>query len=270
MQMMTLGTVGAFGFPDFDPPEVIGLYADAGCGVVQVYRNRDKSISAGDIVRVCQDLPIVIESLHAHFGDDLDPSSEDETIRRSTIELYVREADYCRELGADMMVIHPSPAHAPDGDLNRRYSQFQKSIEDFARIGERTGVICALENMPQYHPVGDDVKRLVDVVAEAACDHVQFLLDFGHAHMTCGIVEAIRIAASHLRYTHVHDNDGVNDKHELPYRGNLPWSACRDELHAIGYDGVFMLEVFESANDLRHLLDDKWKHDIQVILNNGQ
>ncbi|MCG8405856.1 MAG: sugar phosphate isomerase/epimerase [Phycisphaerales bacterium] len=268
--MMTLGTVGAFGFPDFPPPEVIGLYADAGCSVVQVYRNREKEISAAEITAVCSRLSVTIESLHAHFGDDLDPSSEDEALRTATLELYAREAEYCRQLGGRMMVIHPSPAHAPEGDLDRRYAQFKKSVEDFARLGERTGVVCAIENMPPYHPVGDDVKRLVDTIAGAQSEYVQFLLDFGHAHMTCGIVEAIRVSNGHLRHTHVHDNDGIHDKHKLPYQGTLPWEACGKELHAIGYDGVFMLEVFESADDLRRLLDDGWKRNIQAILNNGK
>ena len=224
--MMTLGTIGAFGFADFDPPEIIGLYARAGCTVVQAFRNREENIPASDIVRVCADLSVTIESLHAHFGDDLDPSSEDEAIRRKTVEHYAREADYCLELGGGMIVIHPSPAHASEGELDRRYAQLSKSFDGFARIGEKTGVVCAVENMPPYHPVGGDVARLVNLVAQTGSEYVAFLLDFGHAHMTCGIAEAVRVAGPHLRYTHVHDNDGTNDTHNLPYRGSLPRDAC--------------------------------------------
>jgi sugar phosphate isomerase/epimerase len=88
--------------------------------------------------------------------------------------------------------------------------------------------------------------------------------------MTCGIAEAVQLAGPHLAATHVHDNDGVNDTHQLPYRGNLPWDRCREALHAVGYDGVFMLEVFEQAADLRRLLNDRWGADIRSILNNGR
>ena len=87
--------------------------------------------------------------------------------------------------------------------------------------------------------------------------------------MTCGAAEAVRVAGSHLRFTHVHDNDGANDTHRLPYRGNLPWDDCREALRAVGYAGVFMLEVFESADDLRRLLDEDWKRNIRSILKNG-
>lgn len=265
--MMTFGTVGAFGFDDFHPPEVIGLYARAGCSVVQAYRNRPKNIPAKDMIAVCHDAGIRIDSLHAHFGDDLDPSSEDEKTRRAAVELYAREGEFCRELGATLAVVHPSPAHVAEGNLERRYVQLQKSFSELSREGERLGVVFAFENMPGYHPVGADVKRLVDEVARAASPHIVFLLDFGHAHMTCGIEQAIKWSGRQMKYTHVHDNDGVNDTHALPYRGNLPWDACGRELHNCGYDGVFLLEVFEKADDLRRLLNDEWKRNIGSILN---
>ncbi|HUN81444.1 MAG TPA: sugar phosphate isomerase/epimerase family protein [Phycisphaerae bacterium] len=264
--MMTFGTVGAFGFDDFHPPEVIGLYARAGCSVVQIYRNRLKNISSKDMIAVCRDVGIRIDSLHAHFGDDLDPSSEDEKTRRQAVELYVREGEFCRELGGTLAVVHPSPAHVPEGNLERRYAQLQKSFAELSKAGEKLGVVFAFENMPAYHPVGADVKRLVDEVTKAASPQIVFLLDFGHAHMTCGIAQALQWSGRQMKYTHVHDNDGVNDTHALPYRGNLPWDACRQELAASGYAGVFLLEVFEKADDLRRLLNDEWKQNIGRIL----
>ncbi len=267
---MTLGAVGAFGFHDFDPPEVVGLYAKAGCTVIQAYRNRERVVPAEEILRVCDDCAVRVSSLHAHFGDDLDPSSEDESIRAATLAEYEREAAYCAELGAGMMVIHPSPPRAPEGDVNRRHAQLQRSLDDFAMLGERTGVVCALENMPPYHPVGADVRRLVEAVARAGSEHVQFLLDFGHAHMAGGIVAAIEAAGPHLQHTHVHDNDGTHDTHLLPYRGTLPWDEARRALHTCGYDGEFMLEVFESADDLRRLLTEEWQGRIRAILDSGR
>jgi sugar phosphate isomerase/epimerase len=84
--------------------------------------------------------------------------------------------------------------------------------------------------------------------------------------MTCGIVQAVKWCGQQMKYTHVHDNDGVNDTHALPYRGNLPWDACRQELHASGYNGVFLLEVFEKAEDLRRLMNAEWKANMRAIL----
>ena len=264
--MMTLGTVGAFGFADFHPPEILGLYAGAGCAVVQVYRNREKTIAAADVVAICADVPLKVDSLHGFFGDDMDPSSEDESVRQTTIELYRSEADYCRAVGGHMVVVHPSPAHAPAGNLENRYRQFRRSLEDLARVGEQTGVRFGVENMPPYHPVGADIGRLCDAIESVGNTHVEFVLDTGHAHMTGGIVPAIESAGRRIRNTHVHDNDGVNDTHRLPYVGTLPWADCGRALRNVGYDGVFLLEVFESADDLRRLLNDEWNRNIAGVL----
>src|SRR5438309_11112835 len=100
--MMTLGTTGAFGFEDFHPPEVLGHYARAGCKIVQVYRNRQRQISPKDILSVVNQFPMRVDSIHGVFGDDLDPSSEDESMRRQTVDTYRREADFCLELGGDL------------------------------------------------------------------------------------------------------------------------------------------------------------------------
>src|SRR5262249_33664564 len=124
----------------------------------------------------------------------------------------------------------------------------------------------AFENMPPYHPIGSDVERLVREVAAAQCPSIVFLLDTGHAHMTGGIAAAIRAAGSNIKYTHVHDNDGKTGWPIMAFRGTLPWEELREGLHNAGYDGVFLLEVFESTADLPNLLDETWQARIRRIL----
>lgn len=264
--MMTLGTTGAFGFDDFHPPEILRLYATAGCTVVQAYRNRLKHITAKDCLALMPDIPLRIDSIHGVFGDDLDPSSEDERVRRKTVDIYKREADFCLDLGGDLIVVHPSPARAPTESLETKYAQLRRSFDELGRFGATASVTYAFENMPPYHPVGDDLARLVREINEAADPRIVFLLDTGHAHMSCGLVEAVRIAGNAIKYTHVHDNDGAIDNHILPYRGTTPWSAFGDALNEAGYEGVFLLEVFEKAEDLRRLLNDEWREKIGHIV----
>lgn len=263
---MQLGTIGPFGFDDFHPPEILGLYAGAGCQVVQAYRNRNRSVAAAEIRKVCDDVGMKIDSLHGHFGDDLDPSSEDETIRTYSVDFYAFEADFVRALGGDVVVVHPSPSHIPEGNLERRYAQLRKSCEELVKTAERMGVRFAFENMPPYHPVGSDVARLVKEIAAIGSDKIVFLLDTGHAHMTNGIAASMEIAGPHIKYTHVHDNDGKTDTHILPFRGTLPWDTLSAGFARHRYEGVFLLEVFEKADDLRKLLNDGWKAKIQAIL----
>lgn len=264
---MTLGTTGAFGFEDFHPPEVLGLYARAGCTLVQVYRNRLRHITARDIVALMPDEPMRIDSIHGVFGDDLDPSAEDESFRRQTIETYRREADFCKQLGGDLIVVHPCPARVPVGSMDAKHAQLRKSMEELGKFGERMEMTYAFENMPPYHPVGNDVQRLVDEISAVDHPRIVFLLDVGHAHMTCGIGPAMKAVGRRIAYTHIHDNDKKIDNHMLPYRGTLPWTELGDGLREAGYQGVFLLEVFEKAEDLRRLLTDGWREKIAAIVN---
>lgn len=267
--MMQFGVTGAFGFDEFPQPAVLRHYTDVGCRVLQVYRNRTRPMAAREVLASISDLPLTIDSIHGHFGDDLDPSSEDEGLRRTTVELYKGEADWCKQLGGELVVVHPCPSNIAVGNVEKKYSQLRRSFDELARVGEATGVRFAFENMPPYHPVGHDVARLVKEVAACGSEQVVFLLDTGHAHMMGSIGAAVRAAGKHLKYTHVHDNDGKNDTHRMPYNGNLPWDECRDALHEIGYDGVFLLEVFESPADLPKLLTADWAKRLRGILNRG-
>lgn len=265
--MMTLGTTGAFGFEDFHPPEVLGHYSRAGCKVVQVYRNRQREFTPKDIVSVVNSVPLRIDSLHGVFGDDLDPSSEDEAARGFAVETYRREADFCQQIGGDLVVVHPSPARVPVESLDRKYAQLRRSFDELGKIGERMHQTFAFENMPPYHPVGNDVARLVGEIVACGHPRIVFLLDTGHAHMTGGIVPAVRTAGANIKYTHVHDNDGQVDTHLMPLRGTLPWDDFGDALHEVAYGGVFLLEVFEKTSDLPTLLTDDWRARIAGILN---
>jgi len=41
----------------------------------------------------------------------------------------------------------------------------------------------------------------------------------------------------------LHDNDGVNDWHALPFSGNIDWDDIRKKLKVVDYKGSIALEV---------------------------
>src|SRR5262245_29934582 len=128
--MMKLGVTGAFGFDDFPQPSVLRHYASAGCQVLQVYRNRLQNIPAAEILATVRDLPLPLDSIDGHFGDDVHPSSEYDSIRRNTVDLYRREADYCRQLGGELVVVHPCPSRISVGNLETKHSQLRRSFDE--------------------------------------------------------------------------------------------------------------------------------------------
>ena len=77
------------------------------------------------------------------------------------------------------------------------------------------------------------------------CDTVGVCWDFGHANMAYGKqqFQAMRKMKSKLIATHVHDNIGKYDNHNLPYMGNINWAEGLKTMADLGYEGDLTLEV---------------------------
>ena len=132
--MASLSTVAAFGFGDFDPPQMLELYRRLGCTSCQFYRNEANPPAVADVRRITADAGLAVDSIHGVFGEAYDPSSLDESHRRQTVEVYRREAELAAELGGPMVVVHPAapvPGDAlPDDDQRQaHFEAFRKSVD---------------------------------------------------------------------------------------------------------------------------------------------
>ena len=56
--------------------------------------------------------------------------------------------------------------------------------------------------------------------------------------------EFIRTAGNHIKALHIADNEGERDQHILPFgRGGVDIASVVTEMKAIGYDGLYNLEI---------------------------
>ena len=182
-------------------------------------------------------------------------------------------------LGAKAIIVHP---------VAFKENQFEKNIAMYNELlpyAKAAGVKIALENMwgrdpetkkiiPNVCSTAEDFPRYVDALPR---EYFTACLDLGH----CGLVgddaaNMIR-ALGHDRLTclHIHDNDGVNDSHVMPFLGTIKWKAVAKALHDIDYSGDLTLEadahlsrvpsqllapmeraLFVSADILRNMIKD--------------
>ena len=73
-------------------------------------------------------------------------------------------------------------------------------------------------------------------------------LDLGHADMMGsgdGAVNMIHALGSHLQALHIHDNDQINDSHQIPFSMSMDFEAIAKALKAVGYSGYLTLEAGE-------------------------
>ena len=69
-------------------------------------------------------------------------------------------------------------------------------------------------------------------------------LDTGHLHLFGGnVCDAAETLGKRLKVLHLHDNDGVKDRHVLPLMGTVDWRGFKATLQKIGYAGTLNLEL---------------------------
>jgi len=259
--MTTLSTVAAFGFPDFDPPVVLGLYRELGCTSCQFYRNEQNPPTVADARRIAAEAGLPIDSIHGVFGTDYDPSSPEEAARRRAVEVYRREGELAAALGGPMVVVHPAPPAPPthritEAERQGRAAPLRRTMADLAAVGEQLGVVYLFENLPASYWAGEDPVQLAGWVRELGSPHVRMCFDLGHAQMTGAVAERLRPCADVVDYLHVHDNDGQVDDHRMPGDGVMDWESVGGVLRATALAAPAMLEVFYPAEGVRRCVTE--------------
>ena len=129
-------------------------------------------------------------------------------------------------------------------------------------IKKYSGVKICLENIFSRRPnriiegrlsnAADACRMIDELNAEAGGDYFGFCLDVGHANLTNrNIKEYVKELGSRLNILHIHDNNGLEDLHMIPYSylatGSshvCDWEGFVEGLKEIGYKGVLAFETF--------------------------
>ena len=116
---------------------------------------------------------------------------------------------------------------------------FSIGIERMKRIvdtAERLNVNIAVENMsrPEY---------LEHIFQDIQSERLGFCFDSGHCNVFTPGVNFLSLYGDKLMALHLHDNDGVDDWHSLPFSGNIKWNDIADKMSHIPYYGAIALEV---------------------------
>lgn len=152
----------------------------------------------------------------------------------------VRALEAAALLGAPLIVVHA--LGVPDGAASaasvNTNLQFYRALEPYC---EKFGIQIGVENLGNALSTPtqlNDLLRQLKPSCFSAC------LDVGHANML-GIPpqDFIReILRGRLHSLHIHDNDGTDDQHQLPFLGKINWREVIRALKEIDYQDAFTLE----------------------------
>ncbi len=128
-------------------------------------------------------------------------------------------------------------------DFEQYNIEFYKSFIPYC---EKAGICVAVENL-----FGRDTKRnrltsklgtpkeLNTIVEKINSPWIVACVDIGHASLTGYEPEEFinGLTLGILKCLHVQDNDYLDDRHIVPYMGNLNWEAIITSLKKTGYTG---------------------------------
>lgn len=191
---------------------------------------------------------MTIHQAHAPVKGQAAPLTEAEL--GALIEDNKRAIRLCGMLGCRYLVVHPFMVN---GWGERRAAiaadTFEKNVvitRQLAEYAKEFGVYICYENMPCVDFSISHPSETLAVVKAAAHENLKLCLDIGHcAAFTDGrsIYDDICSFGDLLRVLHVHDTYGRADQHNFPGMGCTDWRGVMRGLEAIGFAGVFSLEL---------------------------
>lgn len=192
-----------------------------------------------------------------HPINEVDPYLSDPELHAWFERMCVRAYQASATLGVKWAVAHPFTAVEANCE---REASIQKNLSYFAPyvdLVNQLGIGLAIENMSDFQ--GSVIRRrfaatyedLITLVDAFHDESVGICWDFGHANiMGYDQASALTRIGHRLKATHVNDNFGVSDTHNLPFMGTVKWEDVMQALVAIGYEGDFTYEIHGMADRL--------------------
>lgn len=145
-----------------------------------------------------------------------------------------------------------------------------QGVRDAAKHGIKTVIfhVSSKDNPPAYNQIGiDRLKSILKVCEEGKVNfalenlrrldyldyvyqnlnsqYLKFCYDSGHANAFTKNIENFpwEKYQDKLCCIHLHDNDGLGDKHQIPFSGNINWEKLMKKLKEINYEGPLTCEA---------------------------
>lgn len=207
-----------------------------------------------------------IEIYQAHSPWRYPPQDYTEEDRAERLEKMKKSIWGTSLLGCKYFVIHPIMPFGADKDPEpeKLFEMNYEFMSALLPIAKEHDVVICLENMPMTQLSLARPLEILEFVKAINSEYMQVCIDTGHcAVFGISPADAVRLTAEYLKVLHVHDNNGRQDLHWLPYYGVIDWVDFNKSLHEIGYDGCLSLET----NISRKIPDDiKEHHQIGLAL----
>lgn len=198
-----------------------------------------------------------VQNVHAPYMT-INSIWEDNIAGRETLELLLKCVDECSMLEISTLVTHVTVGTEqppPYGALG--LARFKKICDR----AEKKGVDIALENV--------NFREYLDYIFEnVSSDRLKFCYDSGHENCCYPGGDFLQKYGDKLVALHLHDNDGIDDLHLVPFDGTTDFKKISRQLREAGYAGSLTLECVNGLNG--EMLDVSEKEYLKLAYNSAK
>ena len=197
---------------------------------------------------------IRLGAVHAPWGAAFDLNCSDTARRKGLIEDHKTAMAYAADAGCRTYTIHVGAyswvmEHVP---MPRLRELALDTLDKLLPEAERFGLVIAVEN--SYEPP-NSASEVVGLISKLDSPHIGWCFDTGPACLMSpfpgkerskyfdeindawweGLVEtadSFEKMKPYIVTSHIHDNDGYSDAHELPGRGRIDWKRQIENLRS--------------------------------------
>jgi len=241
----------------------------AGIDAVEIFCGRQhfdwtNHAQVAELAHWFRDSELTLHSLHAPIYSDevwgrsgpnsvIDITESSKARRMAGIDEIKRALELADHVPLRYLVQHVGVG-GEEYDERKTEAAFS-SLEELVVFSRQRGVEVLLENIPNAL---SSARRLVQFIGVTHLN-LGFCFDTGHAHMEeGGIPPAFELLRERIRSTHVHDNNGTDDKHVWPFYGEggtIDWRRMMGLLRSCGDQFPLVAELKEDP-ERKHPIDD--------------
>lgn len=163
---------------------------------------------------------------------DINITSENQAIRNTSMDQYVKAIQFAHMIEAKHVVIHPGFCFSPVFDKVKAQARAKSFITELCQVAKPLGVKLGIENVgyagsslfnqTEYSTFLDDIDETAG-----------YLVDTGHAHLNqWDIPRLLKDIQERLLAVHIHDNYGGGDDHLPLGEGSIKWEGIFEQLRS--------------------------------------
>ena len=186
---------------------------------------------------------------HAVFGPDKDLNCPIPELRPAMLERQKKCLAWSAECGIKTITIHTGNPSYPGISLETFHRYAIESLEELLPLAESLDITICIENI--WFPTNTP-GRLLDMFSHFNSKHLGFCFDSGHANIMAHPTENPESRAvigwggmgipvqwsfdelekmlPHIVNCHLHDNNGITDRHQMPGNGDVNWPDLLETL----------------------------------------